>query len=709
MEGKVRILHVDDERSMRDLTEAFLERNEQFTVETVPSAEEGLERIEAHPPDCVVSDYDMPKLDGLEFLEAVREQHPNLPFILFTGKGSEEVASDAIAAGVTDYLQKSGGSEHYELLANRIHNAVQARREAKRADKQERFTSQALDTLEDVFYVLNEDGSFRRWNNRLSEITGYPSQELAEMYATGLFPENEHNKVHDAIETALTSGEVTEKIDLLTADGDRRPHEFRGTRLTDGDGEPTGIVWIGRDLTDRRQQERRFRALVEESKDIISVIDSSGRFQYQSPSVKHILGYDPDETVGNMAWDYIHPDDRDRIIEQVEEQVANPDSESRTIEYRARHADGSWRWMEANGNNQLDNPAVEGHIITSRDTTERKERQQELKKYKTIVQSLTDAVYVVDNNGRFTYVNDEFVELVGYDRETIVGNTPSLIKDENSVDRANRQLGRLLSTDGPDTASFEVTIQPRTGESFVCEDHMGVLPYDDEEFEGSVGVLRDTTEQKEYEQTIEAENERLAEFTGIVSHDLQTPLGVVETRLELAQQECESDHLHKARDALDRSQTLIDDLLILAQEGSQVVEFERVELTHVSKQCWESVETDQTTLQVEDVPVINADRSRIKRLFENLYSNAVNHGGSDVTVRVGTMDDGFYVADTGSGIPESEQEAVFEAGYSTNEEGTGFGLRIVEEVADAHGWELSVTESKQGGARFEMSGVETVE
>ncbi|MEZ3165000.1 PAS domain S-box protein [Halorubrum sp. RMP-47] len=709
MEGKVSILHVDDERSMRDLTETFLERNEQFTVETVPSAEEGLERIEAHPPDCVVSDYDMTKLDGLEFLEAVREQHPNLPFILFTGKGSEEVASDAIAAGVTDYLQKSGGSEHYELLANRIHNAVQARREAKRADKQERFTSQALDTLEDVFYVLNEDGSFRRWNNRLSEITGYPSQELAEMHATGLFPENEHNKVHDAIETALTSGEVTEKIDLLTADGDRRPHEFRGTRLTDGDGEPTGIVWIGRDLTDRRQQERRFRALVEESKDIISVIDSSGRFQYQSPSVKHILGYDPDETVGNMAWDYIHPDDRDRVIEQVEEQVANPDSESRTIEYRARHADGSWRWMEANGNNQLDNPAVEGHIITSRDTTERKDRQQELKKYKTIVQSLTDAVYVVDNNGRFTYVNDEFVELVGYDRETIVGNTPSLIKDENAVDRANRQLGRLLSTDGPNTISFEVTIHPRTGDPFVCEDHMGVLPYDDEEFEGSVGVLRDITEQKEYEQTIEAENERLAEFTGIVSHDLQTPLGVVETRLELAQQECESDHLHKARDALDRSQTLIDDLLILAQEGSQVVEFERVELTHVSKQCWESVETDQTTLQVEDVPVINADRSRIKRLFENLYSNAVNHGGSDVTVRVGTMDDGFYVADTGSGIPESEQEAVFEAGYSTNEEGTGFGLRIVEEVADAHGWELSVTESKQGGARFEMSGVETIE
>jgi signal transduction histidine kinase len=106
--------------------------------------------------------------------------------------------------------------------------------------------------------------------------------------------------------------------------------------------------------------------------------------------------------------------------------------------------------------------------------------------------------------------------------------------------------------------------------------------------------------------------------------------------------------------------------------------------------------------------VITADRSQVKQLFENLYRNAVEHGGTDVTVSVGAMDNGFYVADTGPGIPESEREAVFEAGYSTNQDGTGFGLRIVEEVADAHGWEVAVTESTQGGARFEITGAESV-
>lgn len=120
------ILHVDDEPSFADLTRMFLERDDgRFVIRTATSAEEGLERLDDCPPDCIVSDYNVPGTDGLELLRTVREEHPNLPFLLFTGKGSEEVASDAIAVGVTDYLQRNPGTEQYELLANRIRNAVE--------------------------------------------------------------------------------------------------------------------------------------------------------------------------------------------------------------------------------------------------------------------------------------------------------------------------------------------------------------------------------------------------------------------------------------------------------------------------------------------------------------------------------------------------------------------------------------------------------
>jgi DNA-binding NtrC family response regulator len=112
MMPSIRILHVDDEPDFADMAASFLEReDDRFSVETATSAAGGLNNIKDRPPDCIISDYDMPQQNGIEFLERVRDEYPELPFILFTGKGSEDIASDAISAGVTDYLQKEPGTE----------------------------------------------------------------------------------------------------------------------------------------------------------------------------------------------------------------------------------------------------------------------------------------------------------------------------------------------------------------------------------------------------------------------------------------------------------------------------------------------------------------------------------------------------------------------------------------------------------------------
>jgi signal transduction histidine kinase len=223
----------------------------------------------------------------------------------------------------------------------------------------------------------------------------------------------------------------------------------------------------------------------------------------------------------------------------------------------------------------------------------------------------------------------------------------------------------------------------------------------------AMAVSQNVTDQIENRRELRHQNERLDEFASIVSHDLRSPLTVAEGHLELARETCESDDLARAADALDRSQTLIDDLLTLAREGEQGTEVESVALADVAESGWRTAEIGSATLDTDTTQAIRADRSRLQQLFENLYRNAVEHGGDDVTVSVGAMDDGFYVADTGPGIPEAEREDVFEAGYSTSEDGTGFGLRIVEQIADTHGWKITVTESEQDGARFEITGVET--
>ncbi|PSQ59360.1 MAG: hypothetical protein BRD23_04610 [Halobacteriales archaeon SW_9_67_25] len=185
MNSPIRVLHVDDDPAFADLTATALERErEGFAVETAASAADGLERLGKEDYDCIVSDYDMPRTDGIDFLAAVREEYPDCPFILYTGKGSEEVASDAISAGVTDYLRKGSGTDQYELLANRITNAVsQVRAERQLEEQRQRFRilfdrlSQATVEVE----YRDDEPIVERVNPAFEETFGYDAAEGTEL------------------------------------------------------------------------------------------------------------------------------------------------------------------------------------------------------------------------------------------------------------------------------------------------------------------------------------------------------------------------------------------------------------------------------------------------------------------------------------------------------------------------------------------------
>ncbi|MFB6251251.1 MAG: sensor histidine kinase [Halobellus sp.] len=133
---------------------------------------------------------------------------------------------------------------------------------------------------------------------------------------------------------------------------------------------------------------------------------------------------------------------------------------------------------------------------------------------------------------------------------------------------------------------------------------------------------------------------------------------------------------------------------------------EPVALDEIAGAAWRTVESPSASLNAETDQTVRCDPTRLQQLLENLYRNAVEHGGAEIAVTVGEVADGFYVEDNGLGIPEDKREEVFEPGYSTATDGTGFGLRIVKQVAEAHGWTVRVTESDAGGARFEVTGVE---
>ena len=154
---------------------------------------------------------------------------------------------------------------------------------------------------------------------------------------------------------------------------------------------------------------------------------------------------------------------------------------------------------------------------------------------------------------------------------------------------------------------------------------------------------------------------------------------------------------------------LIQDLLMLAREGEEIADRESVSLAEIARTSWDTVSTNGATLEIDGDRTLLADPNRLQQLLENLYRNSVEHTESDVTVRIAATDDGFLVADDGPGIPLSVRESVLEGDYSTEDGGLGIGLMVVDHVASAHGWELTIGDSTEGGACFRFSNVETAD
>ncbi|WP_426963865.1 sensor histidine kinase [Haloparvum alkalitolerans] len=207
------------------------------------------------------------------------------------------------------------------------------------------------------------------------------------------------------------------------------------------------------------------------------------------------------------------------------------------------------------------------------------------------------------------------------------------------------------------------------------------------------------------ERAAEARADRLEALSGLLAHDLRNPLAVALGYTEMVVAEHpDDDRLDRVSNSLSRMEELIEDALVLARHDD-AVSVEPVDLATEARDAWAQVPTARATLSVVDDLVFDADPGPLAHLFENLFRNAVEHGGDGVAVTVGATADGFYVADDGPGIPPAVREEIFETGVSTTHEGTGLGLAIVAAVAEAHGWSVRATESEAGGARIEVGDV----
>ncbi|WP_049983436.1 ATP-binding protein [Halorubrum sp. BV1] len=333
-----------------------------------------------------------------------------------------------------------------------------------------------------------------------------------------------------------------------------------------------------------------------------------------------------------------------------------------------------------------------------------RQKEQSDRRFKSLFQSTPDPVVVVEPDGTVTEANNAFAEAFGIDIENLEGRpitdfefTPSeslervLLKIDDEGSTTTVQWGH----DDENSMVMEVNTDAIAGLGDAAE---------------RIGIFRDITARAEREQELTRQNERLQEFASTIAHDLRNPLSVARGRFELARKSGNAEHFEAVEQAHARMEQMIDELLSLAEQGQLVLDPDSVTIAEVVTQAWKHVETPSATLncEVDSSVEILADEGRLLELFENLFRNAIDHGGADVTVTVGLLDDsaGFYVQDDGPGISAEIRDEVFEAGYTDDPEGTGFGLSIVRQIVDGHGWEITISAETQDGARFEISDVE---
>jgi len=736
----VRVLVVDDEPGLADLAAVHLERvDDGFDVATATNARDAVEYLAERDVDCVVSDYEMPGMDGLELLEAVRADHPDLPFVLFTGKGSEEVASEAISVGVTDYMQKERGTDQYTVLANRVRNAVDQRRARTRALEAQERAQVVLENAPDAILVAVD--RVHVYANPAA-VDVFDATTPADITGTSVFDlvapgdrdgaRAEHEALaDDAIE--LTRRERR----LQTVDGDAFEATITVRSITWG-GE-SGLVAIIRDHSEeseRLARYERYERAFEHAPDGIAVAAPDGDIVELNPAGARVLDRPAGDAVGRSLGDLFALDDgglRERLAagERVTGRgtVERPDGTTRAVELTA-----------------VPDGRAGAHVVAFRDVTERVEAEARRADAQDALESMARIIADVDRNadeklrallelgtdyldlpyGFVTHIDDDTQEIVAsvgdheglrpgeacplseaYCRRTVARDELVAVQnavasgweDDPAYDRFGLgcYIGVKVLVEGDLYGTFCFAGTEARERAFSDAERVFV------ELLG-----RWTGYERTYERVTDRlteRNERLKEFASVVSHDLRSPLGVATGYLDLAREDGDEAAFERVEHALERMDRIIDDLLYLAREDERIGETAAVSLADAARDSWrvvQAVEADATLDVDDDLGTIEADEDRLRQLLENLFRNALDHGGDGVSVRVGALDGaGFYVEDDGPGIPPSERERVFEWGYS-GANGSGIGLHTVREVASGHGWDVSVTESESGGARFEI-------
>ncbi|MFC4542427.1 PAS domain-containing sensor histidine kinase [Halosolutus amylolyticus] len=571
-----------------------------------------------------------------------------------------------------------------------------------------------FENTQDALFLIDvdEDGDeFRleRVNPVYESHTGLSNDELSGRRLRDVFGDEQGSAILENYRKCVARGESLHYEEVLSV-----PHErtYWETQIAPVriDGQIEKIVGATRNITDRKERERQYDAIFNQTYQFTGLLDPDGTLLEANDSALEFGGFDREDVVGTPLWEsewwQIGVDTQESLKAAIESAA---DGEFVRYDEEVQGADGTVIIDFSLRPVTDERGDVVLLVAEGRNITDHKRRARELEQKREFLGQIQSVAAIggweVDFRTETMRWTDEVYRIHNMPPE-YEPTVEDGIGFYHPRDRATitDAFERLRTTgDGYDLELRLIA----NGDEQRWVRTLGTPWYDDDgELIGSRGAFQDITERKERERTLQRTNDRLEAFASVVSHDLRNPLTVAQAALELARESGSAEDFDRIETAHGRMNALIDDLLTLARDGQQVDETRPVVLADLVASVRETIPGDDATIDVAlDDYRIEADEARLRQLLENLLSNALIHGGDDVTIRIGPLDDGagFYVADDGPGVPAAIRDAIFDQGFSTTSDGTGFGLAIVRGIADAHGWTVDVTESVDGGARFEVN------
>ncbi|ELZ00917.1 PAS/PAC sensor signal transduction histidine kinase [Natrialba chahannaoensis JCM 10990] len=571
---------------------------------------------------------------------------------------------------------------------------------------------EVFDRISDGFYALDDELRFRYLNDRAADLLGLDEAVIGTDIRNGNLTKTFENALYDALETQAP----------VTFEDHHSPWE-KWLQIVIYPSE-SGLSVYSRDITERKRRERelaRYETIVETSPIGITIVGSDGEMQFANDRAEEIYGRSKDEindlSFDDPNWSEVDvdgeplPDDEKpflQIMERGEPVLDHLSGVSRP--------DGERVWISVNGAPVYDDcEEIDSVVFSIEDITDRFERERKLEQYETVVETAHDGIYVLDEERQFELVNESFADLTSFSRTALLGQHVSAVFDGEFASPEAEQWESEATDELP---LFEETITAGPNETQTVENRFVFL--DEDSQEQQIGVTRDVTQREEYRQQLVESNERLSQFAYAVSHDLQEPLRMVTSYLQLLERrygddldEDADEFIDYAVDGAERMREMIDDLLEYSRVGTQGDPFEPVELNEViNDACTDlqlQIENSDAHIESGSLPQVSGDKGQLCRVFQNVLSNAIEYSGDDPPrIAVSAERDGskwrISVRDEGIGIDPEKTDRIFEVFqrlHSRDEsEGTGIGLALCRRIIERHDGEIWVESEPGEGSTF---------